>query len=93
MASLDQFKSQIDLFSLDINNLDDNARAELLRHLVQKIGSLSQKKQTNDVRIKSEGNDEIESNTVNRKETKVIKKERLINNEAVFEKLDATLFL
>ena len=87
MASLDQFKSQIDLFSLDINNLDDNARAELLRHLVQKIGSLSQKKQTNDVRVKSEGNDEIESNTVNRKETKVIKKERVINNESVFDKV------
>ena len=84
MASLDQFKSQIDLLSLDINNLDDNARAELLRHLALKIGSLSQKKQTNIDPIKSERNEETDSKTVIKKESKVIKKE--FNAEAVSDK-------
>ena len=75
MASLDQFKSQIDLLSLDINNLDDNARAELLKHLAQKIGTLSQKKETVTPTIKSERDDEINSKTDIKKENKVIKKE------------------
>ena len=76
MATLDQFKSQIDLLSLDINNLDDNARAELLKHLAQKIGSLSQKKESKTQAIIPE-RDEIDQRTVIKKEivNEVIKKE------------------